>query len=487
MDTDPVLLEFLLNGEPLPGSLLAAARAMEGVEFFHGTRRRTMTFSFALVEPALIVCLEWAEVHGPDDARQALGIQQLAAVRAWTATVLCYVLTSVLRKLQRTRETVQPVLPYARLFFTALHSLPEQYIVQDATLYRAECGVMETWDVKMRAPDGIFSFDAPTSFSLNPAVLKGFKGEGPRTVYEVWGAAGYRMRKFSPFDEDEVLLEPVCHFQVRTAEKFDEHHRDVLMGEVRVGLHRVEGSVRPGFEMLGGSPVKEREIKSYQDMQKQIDKKCEEDRREENMDLAFYPFTEEEWMAKGKVVPKKDKERKMSVLGKGAFMITYRMKTKTGVVRCFAVKVVEREEMQYLGITEEDVRREARTLARMRHKYVIRYYGWEESEEEMGIIMEIAQGGSLADLIKTRANGNGVQTGEVIEMMLQIACAMEYIHMQGIVHRDIKTDNILLAHAEGSGPLLVKLADFGVAVVLATVSGSACISLSLSLSLSLSH
>jgi serine/threonine protein kinase len=59
--------------------------------------------------------------------------------------------------------------------------------------------------------------------------------------------------------------------------------------------------------------------------------------------------------------------------------------------------------------------------------------------------------------------------------MLQMSSAMEYIHMQGIVHRDIKADNILLAHPEGDGPLCVKVADFGVATVLSTVAGSAAL------------
>jgi serine/threonine protein kinase len=51
---------------------------------------------------------------------------------------------------------------------------------------------------------------------------------------------------------------------------------------------------------------------------------------------------------------------------------------------------------------------------------------------------------------------------EVLEMTGQLASAMDYIHGQGIVHRDIKADNILLTHTSGAGPLCVTLADFGV-------------------------
>ena len=269
VDPDPFFFELLLQEEPLV-TLLEAARAMHGVEFLHGGTGKTQRFDFEVIKQTLDVCLEWAQDHGPEDARSALGVQQLAAVRAWTATPMCYVLTSVLRSPGRTRESVQPVLPFARLLFTALHRLPEQYIFKpsegaEGTLYRAERGVMPTWDAKMRGPDATFSFYVLTSFSRDPAVLTNFKGEGTRTVFIIHGAAGWKLKAFSPYDEDEVLLEPVCHFQVLNADKFDENHREVKMGEVKVGLHRAEGRLRPGTELLADppSPVKALEMSLY--------------------------------------------------------------------------------------------------------------------------------------------------------------------------------------------------------------------------------
>jgi len=473
---DPFFFEYLLNSVSLV-PLLDAARELDGVEFLHGTRQQMMQFSFVKGEPALRACLEWAATCDLEDVQKALGEQQLAAIRAWTCTPLCYILCFKLRSPSRTLASVKRVLPYARLMFEGLHALPERYIFQDGTLYRAETGAMKTWDSKMY-PGGSFGFYAPTSFSRDPAVLKNFKEEEVRTVFILHGASGWILDDFSGYTEQEVLVESVCFVEVIAAEKFDATHRDVLMGEIKQGLHRVEGRVRPGVELLEGSQVKKYENESYRKWQEEQQRKLD-GKAEVMTGLEFDPFTDEEWVAKGKMVPKKDKERKMSLLGKGAFMSTFRKKGKLSAiskdVRRFAVKVVERENMESLGITEKDVRQEARTLGLMRHKHVTRYYGWEESEEEFGIVMEIAQGGSLRDWTKKRATGIPVKTGELLDIMLQMSSAMEYIHMQGIVHRDIKADNILLAHPEGDGPLCVKVADFGVATVLSTVAGSAAL------------
>ncbi|MGB1602882.1 MAG: hypothetical protein ACPIOQ_59675, partial [Promethearchaeia archaeon] len=50
--------------------------------------------------------------------------------------------------------------------------LAGKYIFERGTLYRAERGVMDTWDAKMHAPGGIFSFFVPTSFSTKPEAVR---------------------------------------------------------------------------------------------------------------------------------------------------------------------------------------------------------------------------------------------------------------------------------------------------------------------------
>ncbi len=219
-------------------------------------------FSFLKGEPALRACLEWAAVFDFEDVRKALGEQQLAAIRAWTCTPLCYILCFLLRSPSRSRASVKRVLPYARLMFEGLHALPERYIFQDGTLYCAETGAMTTWDSKMY-PGGSFGFYAATSFSRDPAVLKNFKEEEMRTVFILHGASGWILDDFSGYPlEQEVLVESVCFVDVIAAEKFDASHRDVLMGEIKQNLHRVVGRVRPGVELLEGSQVKKHELAS---------------------------------------------------------------------------------------------------------------------------------------------------------------------------------------------------------------------------------
>ena len=73
--------------------------------------------------------------------------------------------------------------------------------------------------------------------------------------------------------------------------------------------------------------MKKYENESYRKWQEEQQRKLD-GKAEVMTGLEFDPFTDEEWVAKGKMVPKKDKERKMSLLGKGAFMSTFRKKGK---------------------------------------------------------------------------------------------------------------------------------------------------------------
>lgn len=98
---------------------------------------------------------------------------------------------------------------------------------------------------------------------------------------------------------------------------------------------------------------------------------------------------------------------------------------------------------------------EARMAGNFSHDNIINVFDFGEEQGRPFIIMEFLRGETLKDAIK------GSRTGDLqkkLDIALQLARALEYIHSKKIVHRDIKPDNV---HIDTSGR--VKLMDFGIA------------------------
>jgi len=241
-------------------------------------------------------------------------------------------------------------------------------------------------------------------------------------MFQINSASGWILNDFSRYNENVILLELVCHFQVQVAEAYDSNNEKVKMGEAGAGLHYVEKHVRQGVRLLDDSWVKTLEEVSYRNWQQQQEKQATDGA----IRLEFDP----EWKARGKAVPTGDMKKKMSKLVGGGFAVTYRKKFRPDeaeqeLMRQFAVKVMDRGKMEDLGITEENVRHEARILDLMRHENVLRYVGLEETDEEMGIIMELMAGGSITDFIKQHPDTHPVSTEQALEIMMQMAGAMD--------------------------------------------------------------
>jgi len=80
------------------------------------------------------------------------------------------------------------------------------------------------------------------------------------------------------------------------------------------------------------------------------------------------------------------------------------------------------------------------------------------------IVMEYCKGGSLLDRINTKLENNKCfSEAEAAVIMRQILCALNYAHKNGIVHRDVKLENVLFLE-ENPNSLTVKLIDFGLSV-----------------------
>jgi eukaryotic-like serine/threonine-protein kinase len=99
-------------------------------------------------------------------------------------------------------------------------------------------------------------------------------------------------------------------------------------------------------------------------------------------------------------------------------------------------------------------KREAQVLASINHPSIAAIYGFEEADGIQALVLELVDGGTLADRI---ADGR-LPTDEALPIAVQIADALEAAHERGIVHRDLKPANVAFT-AEGK----VKVLDFGLA------------------------
>ena len=107
--------------------------------------------------------------------------------------------------------------------------------------------------------------------------------------------------------------------------------------------------------------------------------------------------------------------------------------------------------------------REAQTLASLNHPNIATVYGLEDSGEIRALVMELAEGPTLAD----RLTQGPIPPSESLSIAKQIAQAVEAAHEQGIIHRDLKPANIKV-RPDGT----VKVLDFGLAKATETSSAS---------------
>ena len=150
------------------------------------------------------------------------------------------------------------------------------------------------------------------------------------------------------------------------------------------------------------------------------------------------------------------------LLGQGGMGAVYLGRDLT-LQRPVAIKVIN-PEVAASGTLRDRFLQEARTVARLRHPNIVSVYAAGESNGLLYFAMELVPGESLRELMTREGRLPSARAEQIIT---EIALALDHAHAHGLVHRDVKPDNILI-DAETGRALLT---DFGVARVTADESG----------------
>ena len=141
-------------------------------------------------------------------------------------------------------------------------------------------------------------------------------------------------------------------------------------------------------------------------------------------------------------------------LGRGGMGVVY-LAREVQLDRDVAIKVLPAH-LAVQRASRDRFLREARTAAGLSHPHIVPIHRVGETAGFVFFVMAYVPGQTLGERLR---DGGPVSSAEATRIMREVAWALEYAHEHGIVHRDIKPDNILME--QGSGRVLVT--DFGIA------------------------
>jgi len=145
-------------------------------------------------------------------------------------------------------------------------------------------------------------------------------------------------------------------------------------------------------------------------------------------------------------------------LGEGGMGVVYKAED-TKLKRLVAIKFLPRQ----IAASAEERERfkiEAQAAAALNHPNIATIHAIEEHEDEMFIVMEYIEGKELRDVIGRGEVTSPLPVGDILNYATQIAEGLKAAHAKGIIHRDIKSSNIMVTN-EGQA----KIMDFGLAKI----------------------
>ncbi|XP_010893599.1 serine/threonine-protein kinase Nek8 isoform X1 [Esox lucius] len=167
-----------------------------------------------------------------------------------------------------------------------------------------------------------------------------------------------------------------------------------------------------------------------------------------------------------------EKYEKIKVVGRGAFGVVHLCRRRGDgafvILKEIPVEQMSRDERLA-------AQNECQVLKLLNHPNIIEYYENFLEDKALMIAMEYAPGGTLADYIQKRCNSL-LDEDTILHFFVQILLALYHVHNKLILHRDLKTQNILLDKHQ----MIVKIGDFGISKILVskskayTVVGTPC-------------
>ncbi len=150
----------------------------------------------------------------------------------------------------------------------------------------------------------------------------------------------------------------------------------------------------------------------------------------------------------------------IGLLGEGGMAVVYRAR-QINVQRDVAFKVIESR----LANSPDFIKRferEAHTIANLNHPHILKLFDFGQHESLIYLVMELQPGGSLAQWLR---NEGALPADQVARYVTQVGSALDYAHARGVVHRDLKPQNVLLDEQMNA-----ILTDFGIARIVGDVT-----------------
>ncbi|HEX8715533.1 MAG TPA: serine/threonine-protein kinase [Gemmatimonadaceae bacterium] len=141
-------------------------------------------------------------------------------------------------------------------------------------------------------------------------------------------------------------------------------------------------------------------------------------------------------------------------LGRGGMGVVF-LARDVALHRTVAIKVL-RHEFVDSEDHRERFRREARFTARLNHPGIVPVFTLGEQDDLVYIVMQYVHGESLAERLRT---GGRLSAEQAAQLLYDLAETLDYAHGEGMLHRDLKAENVLIERGTGRA----RLTDFGVA------------------------